>query len=93
MFVFNTVLGEELLFRGVLLPRMQQAFGQRDWIVNGLLFGAYRLHQPWSIPTNMLVGLLLACRSRRFRSAWLGILIHSTQSQYLLALVLVLVLG
>jgi len=92
MFVFNTVLGEELLFRGLLLPRMQNAFGRRDWIVNGLLFGAYHLHQPWSIPANMLVGLLLAYPSRRFRSAWLGILIHSTQSVYLLALVLVLIL-
>jgi membrane protease YdiL (CAAX protease family) len=89
MFVFNTVLGEELLFRGLLLPRMQNAFGRGDWIVNGL-FGAYHLHQPWSIPANMLVGLLLAYPSRRFRSAWLGILIHSTQSVYLLALVLVL---
>ena len=28
MFVFNTVLGEELLFRGVLLPRMNGAFGE-----------------------------------------------------------------
>src|SRR4051794_17339847 len=37
MFVFNTVLGEELLFRGVLLPRMR-AFGRADWLVNGLLF-------------------------------------------------------
>jgi len=40
----------------------------------------------------MVVGLLLAYPSRRFRSAWLGILIHSTQSVYLLALVLILVL-
>src|SRR5215207_5882223 len=29
--VFNTVLGEELLFRGVLLPRMQGVFGRGDW--------------------------------------------------------------
>jgi len=92
MFVFNTVLGEELLFRGLLLPRMRNAFGRGDWIVNGLLFGAYHLHQPWSIPTNMLVGLLLAYPSRRFRSALLGIIIHSTQSVYLLAVMLVLVL-
>lgn len=35
LFVFNTVLGEELLFRGVLLPRMAGAYGDRDWVVNG----------------------------------------------------------
>jgi len=27
--VFNTVLGEELLFRGLLLPRMRGVFGRR----------------------------------------------------------------
>ena len=29
--VFNTVLGEELLFRGLLLPRMPDACGKGDW--------------------------------------------------------------
>src|ERR671939_90799 len=32
--LFNTVLGEELLFRGYLLPRMKRAFGRRDWLAN-----------------------------------------------------------
>ena len=35
MFVFNTVLGEELLFRGLLLPRMNGVFGRKDWLANG----------------------------------------------------------
>jgi CAAX protease family protein len=39
-----------------------------------------------------VAGLLFAYPSRWFRSAWLSILIHSTQSVYLLALLLVLVL-
>ncbi len=30
--LFNTVLGEELLFRGFLLPRMNGAFGRGDWV-------------------------------------------------------------
>ena len=47
--IFNTVLGEELLFRGFLLPRMNGAFGDRDWIANGVLFAGYHLHEPWVI--------------------------------------------
>ena len=46
---FNTVLGEELLFRGFLLPRMNGAFGDRDWIANGVLFAGYHMHEPWVI--------------------------------------------
>jgi uncharacterized protein len=34
--VFNTVLGEELLFRGMLLPRMRTVFGRWDWVANGV---------------------------------------------------------
>ena len=56
MLTFNTVLGEELLFRGLLLPRMRAAFGRADWAANGLLMGAYHLHQPWSIPTSVVAG-------------------------------------
>jgi membrane protease YdiL (CAAX protease family) len=39
--VFNTVLGEELLFRGLLLPRMRAVFGKRDWVANGVLFTVF----------------------------------------------------
>lgn len=33
--LFNTFLGEELLFRGLLLPRMAGVFGKWDWVMNG----------------------------------------------------------
>jgi membrane protease YdiL (CAAX protease family) len=80
MAVFNTVLGEELLFRGLLLPRMRGAFGRADWLANGLLFAVYHLHMPWVIPKALLDTLALAYPTRRYRSAWLGILVHSVQS-------------
>jgi membrane protease YdiL (CAAX protease family) len=90
--VFNTVLGEELLFRGLLLPRMRGAFGRADWIVNGVLMGLYHLHQPWGIPTSVVAGLLMAYPTKRFRSAWMGIIVHSSQSVVLGVGVLTLVL-
>jgi membrane protease YdiL (CAAX protease family) len=90
--VFNTVLGEELLFRGLLLPRMQEVFGRRDWIANGVLFAAYHLHTPWVIPTSLVDIFALAYPSRRFQSAWMGIIVHSTQSVVVIGVVLALVL-
>jgi membrane protease YdiL (CAAX protease family) len=91
MLVFNTVLGEELLFRGLLLPRMRVAFGRADWVVNGALMGLYHLHQPWSIPSSIIAGLLMAYPTRRFRSAWFGIIVHSSQSVFIAVAVLGLV--
>jgi uncharacterized protein len=92
--LFNTVIGEELLFRGVLLPRMAGVFGKWDWVMNGLLFALYHLHQPWSLLSTTLEGIFLfALPSRYFRSAWFGIIAHSGQSVFITILVLGLVLG
>ena len=92
--LFNTVLGEELLFRGVLLPKMNGVFGRRDWVANGVLFGLYHLHQPWSIPGSIVRGVLLyALPTKRFRSAWMGIAVHSAQTVFFIFAALGLVLG
>lgn len=91
--VFNTVLGEELLFRGFLLPRMNGAFGERDWVANGVLFAAYHVHVPWVIPVALLDTLILAHPTKRYRSAWIGIAVHSAQSVVVMALVLSLVVS
>ncbi len=91
--IFNTVLGEELLFRGLLLPRMRAAFGRGDWVANGVLFTIYHLHVPWVIPATLVEGIFLeAYPSRRFQSAWMGIIVHSLQSVFVVVFVLVLVL-
>jgi uncharacterized protein len=93
LFVFNTVLGEELLFRGLLLPRMEGAFGRFDWVANGVLFAFYHLHLPWVIPVNLLVDTFAeAYPSRRYRSALIGIIVHSSQSVFFGVLLLFLVL-
>jgi membrane protease YdiL (CAAX protease family) len=91
LLVFNTVLGEELLFRGVLLPRMHGAFGDRDWVANGVLFATYHLHVPWVIPAGLLDTLLISYPSKRYQSAWIGIAVHSAQSVFFAVLLLTLV--
>jgi membrane protease YdiL (CAAX protease family) len=90
--VFNTVLGEELLFRGYLLPRMNGRFGRSDWVANGVLFAGYHLHTPWVIPTTLLDTFILSYPSKRYRSALIGIAVHSAQSIVVLGHVLALVL-
>jgi membrane protease YdiL (CAAX protease family) len=92
MFLFNTALGEELLFRGFLLPRMNGAFGRGDWIANGILFAGYHLHVPWAMPATLLIDpFVLAYPAKRYRSAWIGIAVHSAQSVFFAVLVLTLV--
>jgi uncharacterized protein len=91
LLAFTTVLGEELLFRGFLLPRMNGAFGRGDWVANGLLFTAYHLHVPWAMPATLLDTFTLAYPTKRYRSAWIGIAVHSSQSVFFALLILALV--
>ena len=93
MQIFNTVLGEELLFRGLLLPRMNRAFGRGDWAANGVLFAAYHIHVPWMMPATLLVDTFaLAYPTKRYQSAWIGIAVHSAQSVFFAVIVLTFVL-
>jgi membrane protease YdiL (CAAX protease family) len=90
---FNSVLGEEFIFRGVLLPKMGGAFGKWDWVVNGVLFGCYHLHQPWGIVDSILTGWIMAFSGKRFHSNWFPIILHSGETVFFLFLILGLVLG
>jgi membrane protease YdiL (CAAX protease family) len=87
LLVFNTVLGEELLFRGYLLPRMNDVFGRRDWLANGVLFAVYHLHEPWVI-LGPLVLPVEAFAAKRYRSTLVSMAVHSVQTAFVLAIVL-----
>jgi membrane protease YdiL (CAAX protease family) len=92
--LFNTFLGEELLFRGILLPKMEGVFGRWSWVANGVIFGFYHLHQPWGIlGTIISTTFFLSLPAWRCRSTWMSIVIHSAQSVYLAFLILGIVLG
>ena len=91
--IFNNFLSEEFLFRGVLLPKMTGVFGRWDWVANGIFFGLYHLHMPWSIPGNIVFGWLMAFASKRFRTNWFPIVLHNGQAFYFGFLILGVVLG
>jgi membrane protease YdiL (CAAX protease family) len=91
--LFTNFLGEEFLFRGVLLPKMAGVFGKWDWVANGVLFGFYHLHMPWTILANIVFGWVVAFAGKRFHSNWFPIILHNGQAVYFSVLILGLVLG
>lgn len=87
--IFNYFLGEEFLYRGILLPKMHGVFGKWDWFANGVLFGFYHLHKPQVIlSTALLFGFIFAFPAKRFKSTWMALIIHGLEG--LLGLVIVL---
>jgi membrane protease YdiL (CAAX protease family) len=92
-FIFNYFLGEEFLFRGVLLPKMQGVFGKYDWVANAVLFGFYHLHRIWALPSIIVSNLTYSWPARRFRSSWMAILVHGSELLPTLVIVLAAILG
>jgi membrane protease YdiL (CAAX protease family) len=90
--MFLAPLSEELLFRGFLLPRMNRAFGRGDWAANGVLFAAYHIHMPWVILPTLFDMFTLAYPTKRYRSTWIGIAVHGSQTVLFAPLALALVL-
>ncbi len=91
--MFNYFLGEEFLFRGVLLPKMQGVFGKSDWLANGVLFGLYHLHKPWMIPSAIASAFAMTWPSRKFRSSWMAIIVHGVEIVPMLIIILAVILG
>ena len=90
---FNYFLGEEFLFRGVLLPKMEGVFGKWDWVMNAVLFAAYHLHLPFAILPNILICAPYSWGSKHFRSNWFGVIIHGVGGVYMFVLVFLVVSG
>lgn len=91
--MLNYVLGEELFWRGVMLPKMSGAFGRWDWLVNAALFTLYHVHKPWTWPSSFLGNLLIAWPTRRYRSFWMGVIIHGIEGVFVMLLVTIAVVG
>ncbi len=92
--VFNYFLGEEFLYRGILLPKMNGVFGKWDWFANGVLFGFYHLHKPQIIiSTALLFGFIFAFPAKRFQSTWMAVIIHGLEGFLGLIIVFKVILG
>lgn len=91
--LFNYVLGEELLFHGVLLPRMRGACGRWDWAVNAVMFGSYHLIRPLTIPAIILSTMVWTYPTRRFRSTWFTLIPHALEGAFVMAMLIGLVSG
>jgi membrane protease YdiL (CAAX protease family) len=88
--LFNYLLGEELLFHGVLLPRMAGVFGRWDWVANTVLFGLYYVHKIWFWPSMIASSFGYAWAAKRFRSLWMSMIVHGIEGYFIVLVVAVL---
>ena len=92
-FVVN-IGGEELLWRGYLLPRQEAVFGRWAWLVNGLLWVvAVHAFMWWNLFGLLPTGLVTPYLVQRYGTTWAGVVVHGLGNALWLVLLVVGVVG
>ncbi len=89
---FN-VVGEELWWRGIILPRQELTHGRWTWIVHGLLWTGFHAFKWWDLVGLLPVCLVIAYISQRTKNNWPALIAHGLFNGLALYLVLAAVLG
>ena len=77
-FIFFNIFGEELLWRGYILPRQEAYFGKFAWLVNAVLWLIFHSCFGFDLLILLLpVLLIIPYVVQRRKNTWIGIMIHA----------------
>ena len=74
------IAGEELLFRGYLLPRQEATLGRAAWVVHGLMWWLWHGFWWWQLVALAPITFGLPFVAQKTRSTWPGIIAHGTMN-------------
>lgn len=90
---FFNIFGEELWFRGYILPRQEKAFSNRAWVANGLMFTLNHIWQPWNLLLILPGALVAAFVVQRRKNTCILIIFHGLANAILLILIILNAFG
>jgi membrane protease YdiL (CAAX protease family) len=91
--LFCNIIGEELWWRGYILPRQEKTHGRWAWATHGLLWLLWHLaFYPWQALALLPICLALPYIAQRRQNTWVAIVIH-LQNGIILFVILAMVLG
>ena len=79
-FAIMNVAGEELWWRGYVLPRQELAFGQHTWLLHGVLWILFHVFMPWNLIRYIPGGLALPYVAQKLRNTIPGMIAHLAQN-------------
>lgn len=86
--LFFNVFGEELWWRGYILPRQELAHGRWTWILHAGLWLLFHMPvYPWRLLDLLPYCLVISFVAQRTKNTWPGIIIHWQNGMVLLAVI------
>jgi len=71
------ILGEEFLWRGVMLPRQEIAFGKHAWVIHGFGWGLFHIAFGWPLLITLIPLIFIqSFIVQRTKNSWIGVIMH-----------------
>ena len=74
--LFFNILGEELWWRGYILPRQELAHGKWTWVIHGVLWDLFHFFWKWHLLALLPTCLAISFVAQKFKNTWPGIVVH-----------------
>ena len=71
------ILGEEFLWRGVMLPRQEIVFGKYTWIIHGFGWGLFHVAFGWQLLITIIPLIFIQSYIvQKTQNSWIGVIMH-----------------
>ncbi len=72
------IMGEEILWRGVILPRQELVFKKNVWLIHGVFWGIFHIAFGWQLLLTLVPILFIQSYVvQRRKNSWTGVVIHA----------------
>jgi len=76
--LFFNIVGEELWWRGYILPRQELTFGKRTPLLHGILWACFHMFKWYQVPFMLLNTWVTPFIAQRTKNTWPGIIAHAS---------------
>jgi len=71
------IFGEEFLWRGVMLPRQEIAFGKYAWLIHGFGWGLFHIAFGWQLLITLIPLIFIQSYIvQKTKNSWNGVIMH-----------------
>jgi len=71
------ILGEEFLWRGVMMPRQEVVFGKNTWIIHGIGWGLFHIAFGWQLLITLIPLIFIQSYIvQKTKNSWVGVIMH-----------------
>lgn len=72
------IFGEEFLWRGVMLPRKEVAFGKYTWVIHGTGWGLFHIAFGWKLLLTLIPLIYIQSYIvQKTKNSWTGVILHA----------------